>query len=392
MANLNALYYPYASIDAAALKEAALYFNQVVIVDPEAIDGRLALAAPSAVSRSPEELDEVYQLANAGVCKATAPEDIRKQWDGILRENVLADLQDPRYVRLCAKAPWQQWTLSANKVASGLFEHLHDLANGVPEALPTGVRDWVSHHFDLAGSDIRIDDEGRLYMGVPFILGESIMINLAICACATLNVSPFTDDRWHNRFLNLKYRRLQEDPDPDVRDLLNVGVETQDIVTTALAQEVIRRLLPSVGDLPAEKVLEMRRKYAAQLEDFRTELALLSKRIVESPWSADFKAELRRAVDLEIAPRVRELRWELQAEVDGFRLRSLSGEPPRNAVEIVTTVLQGVPITGLILAAGRAVLNVARSWLRHRAEVRGLQRNGLTYMLTLRRELARSRK
>lgn len=242
---------------------------------------------------------------NAGVCRVKRPEEVRSQWDSLLTESVIADLQDKRYIQLCARSGWETWSLAETKMSGDLVHELIDLAENVRQDLPSSVRRWISdrvlfteHTFTEGfhmGQEVR-------YVTLPFVLGESILVNLAMCACATLEVSPLTDERFHYLVLKTKYERAQRDR--ELRELLATETIIQSATETALVREVMRTALPPVGDLPADKVLKLRDKFKNQLDDFRVEMAALVEEIQEQLWEPSFDARIKQVVN-EVDPILR---------------------------------------------------------------------------------------
>ncbi len=391
MAQLKALYFPYAQMRLETLKEAALYFDEVYCIDPESMGGRPGTVAgvvePTA---EPSELSELWELVNANVCRAVRPEEVRSQWDDLLAESVAADLQDKRYVQLCARSRWQSWSLAETKMGGDLVHDLVDLARDVPRHLPAGVREWIEDRVTFSvpefsegvhmGMDVR-------YVNLPFVLGESILVNLAMCACAELDASPLTDDRFHYLVLKAKYARARQDP--DLSHLLATEGIIQSATEQALVREVMRSTLPAVGDLPAGEVLRIRDKLKSQLDDFRVEMGLVAGEIEEKPWDQAFEARVKQMVNTRLRPRLRALKWDLQGERDRYWMEQVPADVTKVARSgWLTSVLTGTPGAGVILAAGKSLVNVASGWLGHRRQDRALKRNGLTYLVELRRAYA----
>lgn len=387
MAGLSALYFPYAQTRLETLKEAALYFDEIYCIDPEAISGRPGFANRAIEPTAESEYSEFWQLVNAGVCRAKRPEEVRSQWDNLLTESVIADLQDKHYVQLCARSGWETWSLAETKMSGDLVHELIDLAENVRQDLPSSVRQWISdralfteHTFTEGihmGQDVR-------YVSLPFVLGESILVNLAMCACATLEVSPLCDERFHYLVLKAKYERAQRDR--DLRELLATETVIQSATETALVREVMRTALPPVGDLPADKVLKLRDKFKNQLDDFRVEMAALVEEIQEQLWEPGFDARVKQVVNIKLRPRLRALKWDLQGERDRYWMEEAPGRVVRESkASWVTSVLTGAPLPGILLGVGRLAFSLFSGWLSHKRQERALKRNGLTYLLQIQR-------
>ncbi len=390
MAGLSALYFPYAQTRLETLKEAALYFDEIYCIDPEAIGGKPGFANRPIEQTAESEYSELWQLVNAGVCRVKRPEEVRSQWDSLLTESVIADLQDKSYIQLCARSGWETWSLAETKMSGDLVHELIDLAENVRQDLPSSVRRWISdrvlfteHTFTEGfhmGQEVR-------YVTLPFVLGESILVNLAMCACATLEVSPLSDERFHYLVLKTKYERAQRDR--ELRELLATETVIQSATETALVREVMRTALPPVGDLPADKVLKLRDKFKNQLDDFRVEMAALVEEIQEQLWEPSFDARIKQVVNTKLRPRLRALKWDLQDERDRYWMEEASGRVVRESkASWVTSVLIGAPLPGILLGVGRSAFNLFSGWLSHKRQERALKRNGLTYLLQIQRAYA----
>jgi hypothetical protein len=335
----------------------------------------------------PSESDEFRMLADAGICKARRPEEVRSQWDGLVTEGVIADLQDRRFVQVCARSGMESWSLAQTKVSGDLVHQLANLAEYVRQDLPPAVREWVANRTPLDKPESREGThkgEYTMYVKLPFVLGESILINIAMCACAALELTPLTDERFHYLALKSKYFRAHQDQ--DLRDLLATESVIRNAAEGALVREVMRITLPPVGDLPAAKVLELRRRLRTQLDDFRVEMASMAQQIEENPWHPDFDARVRHIVNTVLRPRLRDLRWELQSERDRYWMQEAPGgvgEELRSGW--LTSVLTGAPLAGTLVGAGKALVNLLSGWLQHRRQDRAIKRNGLTYLLQLQR-------
>jgi hypothetical protein len=406
MGTLAALYFPYASAPLKALKEAALYFDQIYCIDPEAIEGKTQLPqqADAAVSGQPsiEQWREYRALWDAGVCKALRPEQIRSNWDNLLTESVLKDLQDKRYVGLCARSGLGSWSLAETKMGEGLVHHLMDLADNVRSELPGDVHSWIVDRTSFGGTRFREVNQvqfregeylgqGIRYVDMPFVLAESVLVNLAMCACASLSenisISPLTDERIHYSVLKAKYARAMGDQ--DMRDLLALEGVIRQAKEGALVKEIFRSAsLPSVGDLPAQKILDLRKKYKDKLADFRVEMSDLVQQVEQEPWSPEFEESIRKTVDTRVRPRMRQLKWDISAERDQYWLETAPAAVGREASSSwIASALAGAPVAGVLLGAGKSAVSLVSSWLGHKKQERAVKRNGLTYLL----EVGRSR-
>jgi hypothetical protein len=389
MAGLSVLYFPYAYAPLEMLKEAALYFDEIYCIDPTAIGGTPSLAdEPIEPTAEPSKWSEFWQLIDAGVCRAKKPEEVRSQWDSLLTESIIADLQDKHYVQLCARSDWDTWSLAYTKLSEGLVDELQRLAKDVCHEIPSSVREWIASQVTFMEPRFREGfhlGESTEYVDLPFVLGESILVNLAMCACASLELSPLTDERFHYHVLKTKYARAQRDQ--DLRELLAIEGIIQSMTEEALWRDVMRTTLPPICDLPVDRVLDLRHKFKSQLDDFRVEMATLAQEIQEQPWEPNFDARVKQIVNTNLRPRLRALKWDLKRERDRYWREEAPDQLRREIFKAdwLINVLTGAPVIGVLLGAGQSLYNLVSSWVRYKKGEQELKRNGLTYLLQIQR-------
>jgi hypothetical protein len=405
MSGLAALYFPYAAAPLRALKEAALYFDEVYCIDPESIEGTSQLPGQqeSIITEQASEGQwaELQLLWQAGVCKALRPEQVRSEWNDYLTESVLKDLQDRRYVELCARSGQGSWSIAETKMGMSLVHELMDLADDVRRDLPGNIQGWIEGRTSFDGTHFReINDvkfregrhhgEGIRYVDMPFVLAESVLVNLAMCTCASLSrdamISPLTNESIHYAVLKAKYERSMRDQ--NVRDLLVAEGVIQQTKETALVHEVFRSAsLPRVSELPAQKILDIRKKFKDKLDDYRVEMSSIVQQIEQQPWDTDFERAIRTIVNDRIRPNLRQLCWDIKAERDSYWLETLPQGISKEAGSnwLKTVVLAGASVPGLLLDVGRSAINLVPGWLAHKKAERGIRRNGLAYLLDINR-------
>lgn len=270
MSPLAALYFPYASTPLRALKEAALYFDHVYCIDPEAVEGRPqwqellgTVATDQDILR---ERDEFRLLRSADICKALHPNEIRSGWDDLLLDSVLKDLQDKRYVQLCARSGYESWSLAVAKISHGLDDSLIELSNNVQSELPPEVRAWVLDHTSRGGTQFREINEirsrrdsytGTHYMSMPFVLAESILVNLAMCVGSrTLlhirSIFHITKVLLEPRFVLLNDPSVQKAKDEHLDELRSLIEYWRNILVTPTMDQVHQGSLQSMRE--AEKL------------------------------------------------------------------------------------------------------------------------------------------
>jgi hypothetical protein len=69
-----------------------------------------------------------------------------------------------------------------------------------------------------------------------------------------------------------------------------------------LTHQVLKEILPDIGDASFEEVLELRRRFRDELNSFRNKMSILSDKIRANPWEPDIKSEIDRIVEVEVKP------------------------------------------------------------------------------------------
>src|SRR3954451_7232199 len=219
MGNENRLfYYPYASFNSdqiPLLKVAALYFDQLVLLDPEA-------ASWARIGADPAAQAAVRLLAGEGLLESVSPAETLAAYQGQILDAVREDMSDQQFLSLCETRQGidarGRWTLALAKVPQALRqdqvmrEVLGDAAREIARQTGYTARDYVEHiealsylpgntqqvpqvvvqrahtYDDYSSTGIVFDEGNRAdhpganyrYVDLPLALGESIMVNHAI--------------------------------------------------------------------------------------------------------------------------------------------------------------------------------------------------------------------
>lgn len=354
MADNRLFYYPYATMFDAQLpllKTAALYFDKLILLDPRD-------ASWDRVGPDPVALDEVLLLERHGLLERVDPTNVLEHYGPAFTDAIREDIRDPEFLKLCGdhaqRVGRHIWSLALAKVPNNLLidrqlrSLLGELAPSLADEMARRIDDYIEHREALSylpGNDgasswssqefqqsadyrrfssnhdvydeIRHDSAGEVlsyrYIEVPLALGEAIMVNHALFGGLLMSqVTPISDDPFHAKIFAHKLRRTTKNP--LVRQVLDDRVRERglraDLFATAALPDMDLNLPALSPELPVEAVLEYRQEHADELNDVRTRLSTLARRIETDPWTDDFARELdRRAIP------------ELAAELDALRRR-----------------------------------------------------------------------
>jgi hypothetical protein len=205
--------------------------------------------------------------------------------------------------------------------------------------------------------------------------------------------TPITDDPFHNQTLSLKLRRAAQEPlirqtqadqaRPNKADLLAIAALTDSQIDLPI-------LSPA---LPLDAILEYRQKHGDALQQTRSKLGRMARRIKAEPWSTEFGGELEHKTIPDILDELDEAR----KARDGW-LKSERGRLALKAANVVvgaaaiSLTLFTTPFIPVALAAVGVGLSVAKDivfpgaelLLDWRAGRKTAQENGLHYLLKFR--------
>lgn len=399
-------YYPYASFtnqQLPLLKVAAIWFDELVILDPIG-------ASLHTIGVDPSVSDAVKLLQQEGILKIVDPASVLQTFEGQMAAAIRADLADPAFLQLCqahAQATGhERWTLSLAKVPKHLqadqaLRHLlGDFARSVAgessryiEAAGANPADVIA--FAATGQaydEIRPGPDGPVeyrYADLPLALGEAVMVNHALFAgLLQAGATPISDDPFHSQALALKLARALQDPAVQQAQAIHARQQKLDrLAATALldAQLNLPVLDPS---LSLEEILDYRRYHNDDLQQARQHLAAMARRIREQPWTADFAAELEHQTIPDLMDELNE-----SARIRDSWLQSNRGRLALSAAGIgfgaASAVLAvfSAPLTpialatvGLGLVSGTVIPGA--EWLLDWRDGRsGAEANGLHYLL-----------
>lgn len=404
-----ALYYPYADFrDASFILRAALYYDEVYYLQP----GIFAPPQPldeEAIESWPQIDDSLRLLHEEEVIRETSGDLLGVSHHFIpghgsqvrdrenretLIENIIADLEDEHLRRLTDKHPRVAWSFPNLQfigiAASGIFFDVAERRKRAVEVEYLTSRNLLPKEFsrkitvrDPSELESRLLAKGRNdeALLVPFHVGQSLMINIALLAAQRLEATPMTDSSIHHLFMSRKMQRLQEDPETlewlRDHDFFRRGR------SEGLAHKVIELALPDIQPLSAEKVLSIRENCFDQLVAFRTEMARLATEIEVAPWERDFNHRIEDLVDSKVRPALLDVHHRLRDLEKNLGIRVIEKVAGATPLTVATTLFAGVPLD-IALAAGIGVGALAEL-INYRNQKGSTKRNGLGYLFDLSR-------
>ena len=224
------------------------------------------------------------------------------------------------------------------------------------------------------------DAEYREYRHVtlPFEVGESLMINHAICASSRFALTPITDSEVHHEFLMLKLSRTKHNP--LLASILKDYGYIKDIKTDLTAQNIISETVPVLTGASIQEVLEFRDENKDSLKAFRVQMGKLAAEIQTNFWDSDFQKKIIDVVDSKVKPSIEDIK--ASAESTKEKLARIFKRGAEIApLPIVASIAPGC-IPELALALGAGVLALGE-YLEYEKRRRIMRRNGFAYLLNM---------
>jgi hypothetical protein len=190
---------------------------------------------------------------------------------------------------------------------------------------------------------------------LPFEVGESLMINHALCACDEFSLTPITDHKFHNDALMFKFRRMQ-----DTRLVKKLLVDydfIKDMKTDLTSIEVISDTVPMLYRANMTDVLEFRDENKDALERFRVEMRKIVTEVEENCWDEDFRKRIIEIVDSNVNPSIQNIKDSVESIKDKF-LRILKKGAEISPLPIFASLVPGCnPTIALVASAGVVALD-----------------------------------
>jgi hypothetical protein len=338
MRELEALYFPYASItDMAFLKSALLYFDKIWLI-----------SSHSAFNETVGEFGELLQ--DGELVQWINAEELAFRAQPVLENAISTDLSDNGFLSLTQK-PGQAWEIYEDK-------GLHSV-----------------------GSLIRPLESRGNKLVVPYEQGESFFINLALLAVSNPSkpLIPLADDEEHFSILKYKLRRgARGQLERLYGDVLERG--QIEALISVIGRELVEAILPSpeqMENVPLARIKEFRTQYSEDRNKLRDRLFLMMEDVLaEEPTVSPARLQMR--VETLVKTQFRRLQYERAWStriLGGFKAvlgsaRALSGT--------LKSLLTGAPIAVALAselpAAGEPVLNFIEK------EISQLRTSDLAYL------------
>lgn len=224
----EALYYPYASFQSNEnLKAMILYFDKIHLISP----------TETSLGHLGSQQSEISNLVSEGIVELISPSELLQEYDAMMTNSIINDMSDLEFSNLAKQSHRRSWEIYSEKVPSNIADFLlRKYFVNVPNfytGQPTmhSLREGPYYHTEKSSMRELIRQRHRMYgeleergenrnneyhefrrVTLPFEVGESIMINHALCAADRFALTPITDDPIHYNFLLLKYRKMQNTP------------------------------------------------------------------------------------------------------------------------------------------------------------------------------------
>jgi uncharacterized protein YqgQ len=243
----EALYYPYTSIlTLDGLKAMALYFERIYIINP--LEASLNNRANDA---------EMATLEKNGIIKYVPPSELLNDYETIIAKAIKGDLADRMFRQICKNHEAKYCVIYGSKIPSQLYSLIERKSIGIHKKL---------------GLPKRMELQGVRSLVLPTDIGESIMINHALCATDKFSLTPVTDDNFQNQLFALKLRNSDSDV---VKKLLVEYGYVKDIQSDLAAIEVIEDSVPMLYSAEINDILEFRDQNREALNRYKIEMSKL---------------------------------------------------------------------------------------------------------------------
>jgi hypothetical protein len=402
----EALYYPYTRVKSEeSLKAMILYFDKIYVI------------SPNEASAGFDENSDFDILQSNGLIDSISPSELIQQYDRLLTKSVLGDLTDHSFLQLSSiaryKTSQKQWEIYSEKVPSSLADRLlrkyfvdipnfysgeqiaHFMREGPHREIEgTNLRELIKARHEIYAERTahaeKLDNEYREFRHVtlPFEVGESLMINHAICAASRYALTPITDSEVHHRFLMLKLtggRLRNGEQNPLLASILKDYGYIKDIKTDLTAQSIIKETVPTLTNATVEELLEFRDENKESLRVFQVELGKLSSEIQTNFWDEEFKKQIIDIIDSKIKPSIEDLKCSVESTKEKLA-RIFKRGVEISPLPIFAYVVPGCdPQLALAISAGLIGLS---EYLEYSKQSNVRKKNGFTYLFNLQNEFA----
>jgi hypothetical protein len=396
---LRGLYFPYSRcLTPTFIKQSLLLFDQLVFADPLERAVREAyydVESEHSRHRAWDSIEDDYAFLERQVMvQRLDPIPVIRQYDGLMAQAMLCDLQDPEFMRLSSDfASKDYWGILRGKIPA---ESLLENALGF-----SGTRFWQDPTVITSPRDdrYRFDDfqdfSSSFIMSVahdyiPVSCGYSVNTNLALLLAQVEGLTPLTDDPAALRLLNLKYTRAKK-ATRAVPDRQIIARRSPAFLQkyNIIGLNVISVLLPDAAleKISFKSLVEFRNKESASLQRLHQLLNTLVVKVEGEAWSEEFEHEIIRLIESEIIPEGQEVRERIRSAYGkmfgGLVKRAASTMTPTLTMSFLAGLSAGQTLT-MSCAAMSGALSIALPeivdlWQEQKSQ----KSNGLGFLLQL---------
>jgi len=355
----EALYYPYTSIlSLEGLKAIALYFEKIHIINP----------VHAYVGDDRPNNAEMSILEDEGIVSYISPADLLYTHESTIAGAIKGDLANRRFRSICRNAEARYCCIYESKIPSKLRSTIMKQSMKIHREL------HLPKKMDLQG--------GERSLLLPIDLGESIMINHALCATDKFSLTPVTDDDLQHKLLMLKLRLSRS---RFLRELLVDYGFVKDIKIDLAAVDVISESVPMLYRARMIDILEFRDENKEALDRFKTEMGRVITDVESNFWDEDFRNRVIDIIDAKVKPSLQDLRDSAETNKEKFA-RVIRRGALLAPLPIAATLLPGCdPIYGVLASAGALVVE---EYLESVKKGRKIHKNSFAFLFDAQRRFA----
>ncbi len=379
----EAFYYPYMNIHSnECLKAMVLYFDKIYVMRPEEASIK---DSSSKLKRIESDMDT---LEFERVVHYISPSELLIDYDDIMTRCVLNDITNPDFLKHCSTHSTSKfWEIYAEKLPTSLADstfrkYLLNIPNFYSgQQLQQNARLHERRHSEMYEishfEDIHRERRYRelRIVKMPFEVGESLMINHALCACDKFSLTPVADYKVHHSFLLFKFRNMQKTT--IVKKLLVDYGFIKDMAIDLTSVEVISETIPMLYGASISDILDFRDENKDALQRFKIEIGKVVTEAKVSFWDEEFNKKIINIVDSKVRPSIQELKDSVESVMEKF-IRILKRGATVSSLPIIATLLPGFH-PAIALAAGGGVATLDH-YLESIKRKRKKQKNGFAFL------------
>jgi hypothetical protein len=400
---LRGLYFPYARcLTPTFIKQSLLLFDQLVFADPleRAIresfcyyNTRTGLSGHKAWDSIK---DDYAFLEQKGLVQRLNPFPFIGQYDGLMAQAMLCDLQDEAFMRLSSDyASRDHWGILRGKIPpDSLLEDALEFSGTRFWRTPTAITSPREERSEFGSFH---DFSSPFIMSVahdyvPASCGYSINTNLALLLAEVEELTPITDDPAALQLLSLKYARAKKATEvapagPIIARRSPAFLQKYNVV----GLNIVDAMLPDTAleKISFKSLVEFRDQESASLQHLRQLLDRLVTKVESELWSEEFENEMVRLIETEIIPEAEEARERIRSAYGkmfgGLIKRTAATMTPTLTMSFLAGLSAGQTLT-MSCAAMSGALSIALPeivdlWQEHKSQ----KKNSLSFLLQLAR-------